>query len=151
MARNRTSLFVSASLVMLIAIGLALTTAILTLSYLGTSFESVKPLDASDWRRKWLIFFAWFNLVGLGLLVLSTAGLAIPPLALPIMTNIIALSYLGTTFTPSTPQIEGDDWKRRWMIFFAWLSIAMMIIQVFMMVKNWSIIESDLRRDMTKL
>lgn len=145
------TLAISLSMAMLIATSLALTTAIFTLSYLGTSFESVKPLDASDWRRKWLIFFAWFNLVGLGLIVLSTAGFAILPLALPIMTNIIVLSYLGTTFTPSTPQIEGDDWKRRWMIFFAWLSIAMMIIQTMMWMRNSRELQRDLRRDLSKL
>lgn len=51
-------------------------TAVITLNYLGLSFDdegassTSSSLDKKDWQRKWLIFFAWFYIVSyiLGLL-----------------------------------------------------------------------------------
>lgn len=38
-------------------------TAIITINYLGLSFSDESDIDAKDWQRKWLIFFAWFYIV----------------------------------------------------------------------------------------
>lgn len=50
-------------------------TAIITLNYLGMTFDEKNDskIDANDWQRKWLIFFAWFYIISyiLGLLFVS--------------------------------------------------------------------------------
>jgi hypothetical protein len=51
---------------------------------------------------------------------------------IPIMSAIITLTYLGPTFSDDVV-IEPDDWRRKWLIFFGWLSlisIMMMIILI---------------------
>ena len=45
-------------------------TSILTLTYLGVSFNENIEINADDWRRKWIIFFAWLNLVLTALMIL---------------------------------------------------------------------------------
>lgn len=38
-------------------------TAIITINYLGLSLGDESDIDAKDWQRKWLIFFAWFYII----------------------------------------------------------------------------------------
>lgn len=57
---------------------LTIVTYVVTLTYLGWSFSSKDvTLDSEDWRRKWLIFFAWFYLVSTILYTLLALGGAI--------------------------------------------------------------------------
>jgi len=42
---------------------LPIVTAIILLTYLGPTFSNNVEIDPNDWRRKWLIFFAWLNLI----------------------------------------------------------------------------------------
>lgn len=57
---------------------LTIVTYVLTLSYLGWTFSTKDlKLNPEDWRRKWLIFFAWFYLVSTILYTVLALGGAI--------------------------------------------------------------------------
>jgi hypothetical protein len=43
---------------------------------------------------------------------------------IPIMSAIIVLNYLGPTFSDDDIVIESNDWRRKWLIFFAWFSLV---------------------------
>lgn len=58
-----------------IGFSLSIATLIITLSYLGPTFEEPSKIDPNDWKRKWIIFFAWFNLVTTGVLFLIASGI----------------------------------------------------------------------------
>jgi len=47
---------------------------------------------------------------------------------IPIMSAIIVLNYLGPTFSDDDIVIESDDWRRKWLIFFAWFSLVSIFI-----------------------
>ena len=49
---------------------LLLFTSLVTLLYCGWSFENNSQLDATDWKRRVIIFFAWFGLVVYGFMIL---------------------------------------------------------------------------------
>lgn len=50
----------------------------------------------------------------------------------PILTAVITLSYLGMTFREDEVDIDPQDWRRKWLIFFAWLTLAVMVLNILM-------------------
>ena len=48
----------------------------------------------------------------------------------PILVAALTLSYLGYKFADDLPDIETDDWRRKWLIFFSWLTVAVMIVNI---------------------
>jgi hypothetical protein len=105
-------------------------TNIFTLMYLGWTFKAPSSINAQDWKRKWIVFFAWFSLVSMSLISLAGLGLPLVVFAIPILTSIFTLVYLGMTFTPPR-SIDPLDWKRKWIIFFAWLAIVSQLLGLF--------------------
>lgn len=61
----------------LIGFVLSIATLIITLSYLGSSFKAPASIDPTDWKRKWIIFFAWFNLVSMGIFFFLSTGIVV--------------------------------------------------------------------------
>ena len=108
---------------------LSILTYIFTLSYLGTTFNTNKKIDVRDWKRKWIIFFAWFNIGVYSVLTLLSFGEALILLILPLLTNIFILMYLGLTFETSV-KIDSQDWKRKWIIFFTWLGLIISVLSL---------------------
>lgn len=107
--------------------------SVVCITYLGPTFDSKPALDVNDWRRKFLLFFAWFNVVYLVVNALAlgkrlTLGYVLP-LALSIMSQIVIIIYLGPTFEHSE-KIDSDDWRRKFTLFFAWLGVAMVGVSV---------------------
>ena len=50
---------------------------------------------------------------------------------IPMLTAIITLSYLGYTFDEEQqPDLEVADWRRKWLIFFAWLTVVVMVLNI---------------------
>lgn len=49
---------------------------------------------------------------------------------IPLLTAIITLSYLGYMYSDEEPEIETADWRRKWLIFFAWLTIVVMVLNI---------------------
>lgn len=49
---------------------------------------------------------------------------------IPILTAIIVLLYLGPTFSDEDVHIDPSDWRRKWLIFFAWLSLIIILMNV---------------------
>jgi|688.fasta_scaffold1492022_2 hypothetical protein len=113
----------------IIQIGLLITTCVLSLIYLGLTFTPPKSIDPEDWKRKWIIFFAYLGIVIMAILIIMSAGILLGVSILPMMTNILILVYLGHTFTPSK-SIDPEDWKRKWIIFFAWYYLAWVTVAV---------------------
>jgi len=50
----------------------------------------------------------------------------------PILTAVITLSYLGMTFKEDDVVIDPQDWRRKWLVFFAWLTLAVMVLNILM-------------------
>lgn len=48
---------------------------------------------------------------------------------IPIITSILTLQYLGMTFDENI-EIKSDDWRRKWIIFFAWLNLVMTLLMI---------------------
>jgi hypothetical protein len=104
---------------------LVLMTQIITLVYLGTSFND-KDLKTDDWKRKWLIFFAYFTIV-----LSLFSPLPTYYSVLSIMSSTITLCYLGTSFGISkNDSIKSNDWKRRWLIVMSFINIVVLSIGV---------------------
>lgn len=102
----------------IIALMISLMTSIITLLYLGTSFNS-KDLKLDDWKRKFMIFFAYFNILTIGILAPVQNWACV----LTIISSTIILCYLGTSFD-STQPIDSTDWKRRWLIIMAYFELV---------------------------
>lgn len=51
-------------------------------------------------------------------------------LLLPLISAIITISYLGLTFSEHDIVLHTDDWRRKWLIFFAWLYIIIFVIVI---------------------
>lgn len=116
---------------------LVFTTGALALDYLGYRLEPQKEIDPSDWKRKWLIFFAYIDLV---IVLISMFYYMFPSVyynepvlytginpfvfIFPIITNVLILVYLGPTFN-NPPIIDPANWKRKWIVCFAWLSLIL--------------------------
>lgn len=58
---------------------------------------------------------------------------------IPILTAIITLSYLGYTFSDDQPEIDPEDWRRKWLIFFAWLTVVVMLLNIMLGTASMSI------------
>jgi hypothetical protein len=54
----------------LLSLVLLTITNIITIMYLGPGFDKSDKIDVNDWRRKWILFFGWFNAVMLSIVVL---------------------------------------------------------------------------------
>lgn len=59
---------------------------------------------------------------------------------IPILTAVITLSYLGYTFQDDQADIDPADWRRKWLIFFAWLTVAVMVLNIIMGTATMSIL-----------
>lgn len=123
----------------LMGTGLSIATAVITLTYLGWTFDDPENIYPKDWKRVWVIFFAWLNaafiilLFLFGLRIVAFQGhsgyfgafvLIYPILmVLPILNSYFILSYVGTRIDVDEP-IDPKDWKRKWMVFFSWLILV---------------------------
>lgn len=65
---------------------------------------------------------------------------------IPILTAIITLSYLGYSFSDDRPDIDPADWRRNWLIFFAWLTVIVMILNIILGTTSMSIIVQGKRK-----
>jgi|LakMenEpi03Aug12_release.lakeMendotaPanAssembly.Ray.scaffolds.fasta_scaffold462531_1 hypothetical protein len=128
---------------------LTLTLAGITFSYLGSSFDSDIDYE-NDWKRKYVIFFAWLILIyNVWLLFkylnvvskfLGGLGLGFPPaglfrtilfigllvLVVNIVTSSLILTYLGFTFDKK--ELDPKDWKKKYIIFFSWVATTVCIL-----------------------
>lgn len=128
---------------------LGIITCILTLMYLGMSFNNPEIIDPRDWKRKWIIFFAWFNLVVIGIVIIAamianlvSGGVSLLLFALPVMTNVLILNYLGMSFK-EPESIDPQDWKRKWIVFFAWFNLV--VIFSTLLVGNMAVLSSKIK------
>ena len=116
------------SLVVLLGAILGITNSVVCITYLGPTFDSKPSLDVNDWRRKFLLFFAWFNVVYYLINIFSMKDTLdmrhVFPLAFGLMSQLIIIVYLGPTFK-HTEKIDSEDWRRKFTLFFAWLAVAM--------------------------
>lgn len=112
--------------------------------YLGMIFKDNSEIKKDDWKRKWIIFFAWFGLVSSAFVAIGLLSSIIyfkphiPELkwyllgscliiTVLILNYIFTLEYLGWSFNDNS-EIKKDDWKRKWIIFFAWLNLIISTI-----------------------
>jgi hypothetical protein len=109
------------NLLLIIPIFILIMTQIITLLYLGTTFND-KDLK-NDWKRKWLIFFAYLNIV-----VAFFSPIPTYCNVLSIMSSTITLCYLGTSFNMSKSDVIKKDWKRNWLIVIAYINIVLLSI-----------------------
>lgn len=103
-----------------------------TLMYLGWDFNVPNQIDTSNWKRKWMNVSAWLQFVFAILWLFALLPLLfifpiqmIPlfiTLILMIITSIFTLIYIGWTVN-ETSDIDLSDWKRKWIIFFAYLGL----------------------------
>ncbi len=113
---------------------LMIVTDILTITYLGPGWESKVEIDPSDWRRRWILFFAWLKLVMFGLLFFFTFGtITLVPVvnmffALWVVYNVIVILSLGPTFAEEPTKIV--DWQKKFILFVSWFSIAVVIMSL---------------------
>ena len=109
------------NLLLIIPVIILIMTQIITLRYLGTTFND-KDLK-NDWKRKWLIFFAYLNIV-----VAFFSPIPTYCNVLSIMSSTITLCYLGTSFNMSKSDVIKKDWKRNWLIVIAYINIVLLSI-----------------------
>jgi hypothetical protein len=133
-------------IVTLVLVVISILTLIFTIIYLGPGFNRSKKILLNDWRRKWLLFFAWFTLIGSSFSLLTTyvsLGRAdttnkivsnIVGNILLICTNVFIITYIGPKFNRQT-EIKVDDFRRKWVLFFAWFnSVTLLIILIMFLV-----------------
>lgn len=65
-----------------------------------------------------------------GMLVLQVVQLFL--YFVPIVTAVITLNYLGMTYSEEEVDMDPQDWRRKWLIFFAWVTLSVMLLRVFM-------------------
>lgn len=101
----------------LISLVINIFSQIICITYLGTN----KDIITDDWRRKYLIFFAYLNIV-----LLSFSSIPSYYTVLSIMTSTITLCYLGTSFNVDEKnKINSDDWKKTWLIVMSYINIVL--------------------------
>ena len=54
---------------------LPLILSIVTITYVGPTFNRSEDIKVDDWKRKFILFFAWFNLAYIIFLTLSYSTL----------------------------------------------------------------------------
>lgn len=134
------------SYVWFVSFVLSVATNIITLIYLGMSFKSTNILDVNDWKRKWILVFAYLRVIDEFLLLVSLFSVSIVYSSIfrqfdnkflyssillviscicifNIVTSILTIVYLGPSFEKSS--IEENDWKRKWIIFYVWFSLIL--------------------------
>lgn len=50
--------------------------------------------------------------------------------SIPLISAFITISYLGTTFTEKDLVLNTEDWRRKWLIFFAWVYIIVFAVSL---------------------
>lgn len=112
--------------------------SVCTLIYLGWTFDNNDEIDKNDWKKKWIIFFAWLGLVSSVLLLIPSfvvkdgkflmnrnkLALFGGSMIIILLNSIFTLQYLGWTFDDNR-DIAKNDWKRKWIIFFAWFTLVL--------------------------
>jgi len=119
--------------------------SIFTLQYIGWTFDNSSDIPKEDWKRKWVIFFAWlglvFSIISLLLVfwvliirydkfsilmnsnkLLLFVGLTM--IILCLLNSIFTLQYIGWIFDDKY-DISKENWKRKWIIFFAWFTLVL--------------------------
>ena len=141
---------------------LLIVTDVLILTYLGKDFQSTYELDPEDWKRKWIVFFAYFQIIGVSMLLVFTVGLFISHFSVLIRTGFYEelnqgvrimlwsglfllilfciFSFITSLFTilylgPTfdNVSIDPNDWKRKWIIFFSWFSLILRAVWLLIM------------------
>lgn len=121
-------MYVVFSLLILLS-GLNIMTNMITLLYMGYVMTEDKPIDPKDWKRRWIIFFAWFRLILVSLIIAFSGGkiIFIPfinlYLLLSLFTSGFTLSYVGLSFD-TVSEMDPLGWKRRWVILFSWINMV---------------------------
>jgi len=109
---------------------LSILTNVFIILYLGPTFGRTDTIDSQDWKRKWILFFSWLNIAIFGLITTFTLGgiLFVPfvgtAILLILLTAVFTILYLGPTFG-DPGEIDVDDWKRKWILFFAWFGVVL--------------------------
>ena len=49
--------------------------SIIVVTYLGPGISDEKDIDAADWRRKWLVIFAWLSIITVAINILIGASM----------------------------------------------------------------------------
>jgi hypothetical protein len=102
--------------------------SVFTLMYLGWTFNEPDRIDPTDWKRDWVVVLAYLQLVFMGfvmlflipvILVFPFIIIVLIPIILLFTSSILTLKYIGWTVNTTT-EIDPNDWRRKWIIFFAW-------------------------------
>jgi hypothetical protein len=95
----------------------------------------VSEIDPADWRRKWILSFAWLKLVIFALMFfLSIGTITLVPmfnilLGIWIFYNVMVILALGPTFSyDETKPYLVDEWKRKFILLVCWFSIAVVAV-----------------------
>ena len=64
-----TCIFILMLTILLLLVPLIL--SIVSITYVGPTFNRTEDIKVDDWRRKFILFFAWFNLAYIILLTIS--------------------------------------------------------------------------------
>jgi hypothetical protein len=103
-------------------------TGVITIIYIGPSFNRTDPIDPQNWKRHWILFFAWFRLVVYGLMIMGTSGsvLYLPWVNFVIIFSLITAAFGISLFGPTFEDKESiaiGDWRRKWVLFLAWVNV----------------------------
>jgi hypothetical protein len=94
--------------------------SLFTLMYLGWTFNDPERIDPTDWKRDWIVIFTYVQMVMIGIFTwVHRVSVSFIPLVLLFASNILGLTYLGWTVA-DTSEVDPKDWRRRWIILFAW-------------------------------
>lgn len=130
--------------------------SVIILYYLGWTFDETQEIKIDDWKRKYIIVFVWIMLIYNSLLVLKwliitmrmrinvidefpqdfrkIIGMAALFILFTLLNNVLVcsfiLKYIGSSFEEQ--KIEPDDWKRKYIIFFAWFSLVLCGISLYL-------------------
>lgn len=106
-----------------ILIILSISTNVVKLDYLKPTFNNIPDtIDLQSWKRKWIILFTWLESIMLIVMSMQLGVSGFVVCFFPLMTRIIILNYLGMSFA-DPKSIDLQSWKRKWIIFFAWLDL----------------------------
>ena len=115
-------------IVALIGAILGVISLVVSITYLGPTFDSKPALEIDDWRRKFLLFFAWFNVVYYSIMLIFIKDLERihrVGIIFTLLAELLIITYLGPTFEESK-KIDSDDWRRKFTLFFAWFGVGIL-------------------------
>ena len=115
---------------------LGIVSLVASITYLGPTFDSKPAMEVNDWRRKLLLFLAWFNMVYYIIMLISMRNLARNEklsIVFTLLAEIVIITYLGPTFEHSE-KIDVNDWRRKFTLFFSWLAVAMIGVSLLPLV-----------------